>query len=82
MFQPSPTATPDPSYFFQQYLAAPVVIVLYLFWKLYSRDWRLYVPVHEMDLKTGVRLHVPGDDGEVMVRTWANLPMRIVRGLI
>jgi len=77
---PSPDATPDAEYFFQQYLAAPIVLSLYLFWKLFSRDWRMFVPLHEMDMKTGVRLHT--SDGEPRPpRTWANLPMRMVRGL-
>ena len=67
-------------YFFQQYLAAPIVIALYLGWKLYSREWRMLVPLHEIDLKSGARLHVP-DGKPQKLRTWGNLPMRIVRGL-
>lgn len=78
---PSPSAKPNAEYFFQQYLAAPVVIALYLGWKVYSREWRMYVPLLEIDLKTGVRM-LEDDEEEVMpVKTWANLPMRIVRGL-
>lgn len=80
---PSPGSSPDPQIFFQQYLAAPIVIALYLFWKIYTRDWRLYIPAAEMDLKSGARLHVPGtDDGQVFIKTWGNLPMRVVRALI
>ncbi|KAK0711250.1 amino acid permease [Lasiosphaeris hirsuta] len=78
---PSPDATPSAEAFFQSYLAAPVVIALYLGWKVYSRDWRLYIPVEEMDLKSGARLHVPDPDEVIVGKTWGNLPMRIVRGL-
>jgi amino acid transporter len=78
---PSPDATPDPQAFFEVYLAAPIVIALYLFWKIYSRDWRMYVPLHEMDLKTGARMVEVTEEDEVSHKTWANLPMRMVRAL-
>ncbi|KAK3942992.1 amino-acid permease inda1 [Diplogelasinospora grovesii] len=79
---PSPNATPDPTVFFQSFLAAPVVLALYLGWKIYTRDWRLYVRVHEMDLKTGARTVIPSDDDEApYVKTWSNLPYRAVRAL-
>jgi len=57
------------------------VAALYLGWKVYSNDWRLYVKVEDMDLKSGVRLHVPESDEDLPPRTWKNMPMRIVRGL-
>ncbi|RMZ90748.1 hypothetical protein DV736_g2024, partial [Chaetothyriales sp. CBS 134916] len=47
--------SPDAEAFFESYLAAVVVLALYLFWKLWSRDWRLYVPVQEMDVSHGIR---------------------------
>ncbi|KAG6364902.1 hypothetical protein INS49_006506 [Diaporthe citri] len=77
---PSPDATPDPEYFFQQYLAAPVVLALYLFWKVYSREWRLLVPIHEIDLMAGARLHsvTEDEDDELKKQSWFK---RIVRGL-
>jgi len=78
---PSPNATPDPQYFFQQYLAAPVVLALYVGWKIYSREWRVFVPLHEIDLKTGARMRVL-DDKPQKKRTWANLPIRMIRGLV
>lgn len=78
--QPSPDATPDAEYFFQQYLAAPVVLALYLFWKLYSRDWRFMVPIHEMDLMAGAHLHnvEETEDDDLKKQSWVK---RIVRGL-
>ena len=57
------------------------MLALYLGWKLYSRDWRMYVPLHEMDLKTGVKMYDIVEHGELPEKTWSNLPMRIVRGL-
>ena len=35
----------------------------------------MYVPLHEIDLKTGVRLLEPSDEPEAP-KTWANLPRR------
>ncbi|KAK3322135.1 amino acid permease [Apodospora peruviana] len=78
---PSADATPDPQTFFQGYLAAPIVLALYLGWKAYSRDWRFYIPVHEMDLKSGARMMVVGDDEKMPEKTWKNLPSRIIHGL-
>jgi yeast amino acid transporter len=78
--QPTPDATPDPTAFFQAYLAAPVLIFFYIFWKLYTRDTRLYIRLHEMDLKSGARA-LADDDEPMPEKTWKNLPMRIVRGL-
>ncbi|ROW13085.1 hypothetical protein VPNG_05911 [Cytospora leucostoma] len=78
---PSPNATPSAEYFFEQYLAAPVVLVLYLFWKLYTRDWRMLVPIAEMDMLAGARLHNPEDLEDEMPEKQSWL-MRIVHGLI
>jgi amino acid transporter len=47
--------TPSAETFFENYLAAPIVLALYLFWKVYSRDWKLYVRTSEMDVTTGIR---------------------------
>ncbi|KXH59912.1 amino acid permease [Colletotrichum salicis] len=77
---PSPNAQPDATAFFQAYLAAPIVLFLYLLWKLISRDWRLYVPLREIDLKSGVVLADPSDEPEE-VKTWANLPKRVAGAL-
>ncbi|KAJ9154974.1 Amino-acid permease inda1 [Pleurostoma richardsiae] len=79
---PSPGSTPDAEYFFQQYLAAPIVIALYLGWKVWTGNWRLYIPVHEMDLKTGARIVLPGDEEDPEEhKTWRNLPYRAFRAL-
>ncbi|KAK9779062.1 putative Amino acid permease [Seiridium cardinale] len=78
---PTGDATPTADYFFEQFLAAPIILFLYLFWKLYSRDWRLFVRVHEMDLRSGART-LELDDEPMPVKTWKNLPMRVVHALV
>lgn len=36
--------------FFENYLAAPLFLVAYLGYKVYNRDWRLYIPASEIQL--------------------------------
>lgn len=45
--------SPDPSAFFQKYLAMPVVIVFYFAWKIIKRS--PFIQTHEIDLDTGRR---------------------------
>ena len=47
--------SPDAEAFFESYLAGPIILALYLGWKLYSRDWSLYVKTKDMDVTTGIR---------------------------
>ncbi|KAI8634626.1 amino-acid permease inda1 [Xylariaceae sp. FL1651] len=77
---PTPDATPDAQTFFSGYLAAFVVIALYLFWKVWSRDWRLYIKLQDIDLVSGSRPLDPSEfeDPETKKGNWA---MRIVRSL-
>ncbi|KAH7025432.1 putative amino acid transporter [Macrophomina phaseolina] len=70
--------SPNPEKFFKAYLAAPLIIGLYIFWKVYSatsndprinhRGWKLWMKAHEMDLTSGMRegiLAVPhGPEGD------------------
>ncbi|KAI5928751.1 amino acid permease [Camillea tinctor] len=79
---PTPDATPDAEDFFMSYLAAPIVLLLYLFWKVYTRDWSMYIKLSDIDLVSGSRpLEIGDDDIDEEPKTWANLPMRIVRSL-
>ncbi|KAI1085821.1 amino acid permease [Whalleya microplaca] len=78
---PSPDATPNASDFFQQYLAAPMVIALYLFWKIYSGNWSMWIKLSDIDLVSGSRPQDIEEDGIDEVKTWKNLPMRMVRAL-
>ncbi len=41
--------------FFESYLAAPVIILLFVFWKLWTNDWRFGVKTKDMDIDTGRR---------------------------
>ncbi|KAI0128480.1 amino acid permease [Xylariales sp. AK1849] len=77
---PSTSKPPNVENFFENFLAAPIVVVFYLGWKIYSRDWRLFVRTHEMDLKSGLRL-LEEDDEVPPAKTWKNAPMRVIRGL-
>ncbi|TRX90790.1 hypothetical protein FHL15_008369 [Xylaria flabelliformis] len=77
---PTPNSTPNAQAFFSSYLAAFVVLGLYLFWKVFSRDWKLYVPLADIDLVSGSRPLEPSefDDPNNKKGNWA---MRIVRAL-
>ncbi|XXH05203.1 hypothetical protein Hte_011628 [Hypoxylon texense] len=77
---PSPDATPDAATFFQAYLAAPIVIALYLFWKIWSGNWRMWVKLSDIDLNAGARpLEIEDEDEYIVKKTWGNLPMRMLR---
>ncbi|KAI8964114.1 amino acid permease/ SLC12A domain-containing protein [Daldinia sp. FL1419] len=79
---PSPNAHPEASHFFQAYLAAPIVILLYLFWKIYSGSWRqMWVNLDDIDLTAGARPLEIEEDAYTEHKTWANLPYRIIRAI-
>lgn len=44
---------PSASAFFQGYLGAPVVIISWIGYKLYTKSWRLVINAHDIDLDTG-----------------------------
>jgi yeast amino acid transporter len=50
---------PDAKTFFEGYLAAPIAIAFWAFWKVWSRQWRIFTPLSEIDLDTG-RREYPG----------------------
>lgn len=72
---------PDAQAFFEQYLAAPLLIALYLFWKVWSRDFSLFVRSKDMDITSGRRAIELDDDFTPVKKTWKNLPLRIVHAL-
>ncbi|OAG35058.1 hypothetical protein AYO21_10790 [Fonsecaea monophora] len=55
---------PDAETFFEGYIALPIALALFAFWKLWTRDWSFMVKVQDMDLDTGRREFedIPGDD--------------------
>ncbi|KAI9703405.1 MAG: hypothetical protein M1820_005877 [Bogoriella megaspora] len=68
-------SSPDAEAFFEAYLAAPVTLTLYIYWKVYSalsknprinyRGWKMYIRTDEMDLTTGMRENIiAGDPGQ------------------
>ncbi|PMD39324.1 amino-acid permease inda1 [Hyaloscypha variabilis F] len=74
-------ASPQAGAFFQTYLAGPIIVALYVGWKLYSRIWTWYVPAHEMDITSGRRSLELDPDDMPPKKTWKNAPMRVVRAL-
>ncbi|KAG7661514.1 uncharacterized protein J8A68_004973 [[Candida] subhashii] len=42
--------------FFQNYLGSVVILIFYIGHKLYSRNWRIYLKLEEIDLDTGRRV--------------------------
>ncbi|KAH8689127.1 amino acid permease [Talaromyces proteolyticus] len=78
-----PGSSPDVQYFFQQYLAAPLILALYIFWKLWSRKWRMWIPVSEMDIRSGLRVELlDGNKEPDSPWTWKNWPLKVVRLVI
>lgn len=63
-----PGGSPDVQAFFEAYLAAPLILALYLIWKVYS--WfkfpshrPLYIPISKIDVYTGMREEQWGING-------------------
>lgn len=73
--------SPDAQAFFSYYLAAPIVIALYLGWKVYTRDWKMYIPALTMDITSSRRSIELDPDNMPEPKTWRNAPMRVVRAL-
>ncbi|PVH16175.1 uncharacterized protein CXQ87_004042 [Candidozyma duobushaemuli] len=46
---------PNVEAFFKAYLSFPIIIVFYIFHKIWKRNWRLYIPIDEVDIDTGRR---------------------------
>lgn len=52
-FYTSVAAELSAEYFFQQWLAGPLILALYVFWKIYSWQWwPLMVPISKIDILT------------------------------
>ncbi|CEP64312.1 amino acid permease LALA0_S11e01266g [Lachancea lanzarotensis] len=43
----------DANNFFENYLALPILVVLYFGYKLWTRDWKLFIRASDIDLKVG-----------------------------
>ncbi|KXL47271.1 hypothetical protein M433DRAFT_71069 [Acidomyces richmondensis BFW] len=83
---PADGGGPTAQAFFEQYLAAPLILFFYLVWKVWTRDWKLFVRASEMDVTSGMRVNIDHlreiSKQERRPATWANLPYRIVRTVI
>ena len=67
--------------FFENYLAALIVIVLYIGWKIKTRGaGGFYIRAHQMDLMTGMRAF-DLDPLPEEKKTILNLPKRTLQGL-
>ncbi|KAJ6038834.1 hypothetical protein N7460_007551 [Penicillium canescens] len=78
-----PGSSPDAGYFFEQYLAAPLVLALYLFWKVFTKQWRMWVPLQEIDLQAGLRTELLSGDEDIETPwTLKDFPMKLVRLLV
>jgi len=47
--------SPNAEAFFESYLAAPIIIVLYVFWRLWTRNFKGWVKLEDIDLDFGRR---------------------------
>lgn len=47
--------SPDAEAFFEAYLAAPLVIVFFIGWKLYKKDWKFGVKLRDINIDEGRR---------------------------
>ncbi|MCJ1458824.1 hypothetical protein MMC28_009198 [Mycoblastus sanguinarius] len=78
-------STPNAEVFFETYLAAPIVIALYVFWKIFSRNkGGFFVRAHQMDLMTGMRTFDsdPLEDAAPRKKSIANLPARMLHNIV
>lgn len=77
--------SPNAEAFFEAYLATPLIFALFFGWKIYTKDWVLFIKASDMDLDTGLRSNIAEiaqDDGEVKPqKTWKSAPMSAVRAL-
>ncbi len=48
---------PDALKFFKGYLSVIIILILYFGHKLWTRNWRWYIPIEEIDIDTGRREH-------------------------
>ncbi|KAK4179268.1 amino acid permease/ SLC12A domain-containing protein [Triangularia setosa] len=59
--KPDSTSAETAESFFQGYLAAPVMLLLWLVWKVRTGNWRLQTPLQEIDLMTDAKFINPAD---------------------
>ncbi|KAF7196573.1 putative amino-acid permease P7G5.06 [Pseudocercospora fuligena] len=77
--------SPNAEDFFESYLAAPLILSMYICWKVYRKDWKLFIRAAEMDVTTGMRHNLAElrEMAEERQRSLglASWPKRVVRAL-
>lgn len=77
--------SPNAESFFQSYLTALVIIVLYFGWKIYTRDTTIFIRALDMDLTTGLRanlLELQEERARTHKQTgWKSMPKRVLGAL-
>jgi len=79
--------SPTAGGFFEEYLAAPLILALYLFWKVWTRDWTLFIAAKDMDVQSGMRVNIHElkavvQEEKANALTWRNAPYRILRSIV
>jgi len=75
--------SPSAQYFFETYLAAPIIIALWFFWKCWTRfRGPIWVAYRDMDLETGRREFEDREPLPQRKKSIANLPLRTIRNLV
>jgi len=75
--------SPSAEYFFETYLAAPIIIALWVFWKCWTRfEGPIWVAYRDMDLETGRREFEDREPLPERKKSIANLPLRTIRNLV
>ncbi|CAC9890752.1 unnamed protein product [Aureobasidium pullulans] len=60
---------PDVTNFFESYLAGPVIFTLFVGWKVWTRDWKMWISASDMDVTTDAREFDPAEDEEAKPST-------------
>jgi len=60
--------------FFEAYLAAPIVLVCFIGYKLYSRNWRMWVDLSTLDVDAGRRELNLKDEMDAERAAWKAMP--------
>jgi amino acid transporter len=74
-------APPSASAFFSYYLAGPIVIALYLGYKIYSGTWQMWIHSRDMDITSGRRSIALDPNDMPAEKTWKNMPLRVFHAL-
>ncbi|KAK5175826.1 uncharacterized protein LTR77_000966 [Saxophila tyrrhenica] len=78
-------ASLDAESFFTSFLAGPLILFLYLLWKVVTKEWYLLTPLESIDVSYGVRTNLEdlqaAAEQQRKERAMRNFPMRVVHTL-